>query len=167
MNRKDSLLELLDTYLNQFFLIIGGLAALSLMALATGNVLLRIFRLPYGGAYEIISFLGAVVIASALGYTQKNKDHIVVEIITEKYSCKLRALVELFASLLMALFFAVVSWRIYIWGMRIWKSGEVSETLKFAYHPFVFFVAAGFAMAFLSAIFEVFRQVSGLRVKRP
>ena len=50
-------------------------------------------------------------------------------------------------------------------GMKIWESGEVSETLKFVYYPFVFFVAVGFAMAFLSAILGVFRQISNLRVK--
>lgn len=158
-------MESLDTHLNRFFMIIGGVAILSLMALATGNVLLRIFHLPYSGAYEITSFLGAVVIASALGYTQKNKDHITVDLITEKYSKKALMLVELLASLVMASFFAVVSWRIYIWGMKIWESGEVSETLKFVYYPFVFFVAVGFAMAFLSAVFDVFRQISNLRVK--
>jgi TRAP-type C4-dicarboxylate transport system permease small subunit len=165
MERKDGFMKSLDTHLNRFFMIIGGVAILSLMALATGNVLLRIFHLPYSGAYEITSFLGAVVIASALGYTQKNKDHITVDLITEKYSRKALMLVELLASLVMASFFAVVSWRIFVWGMKIWESGEVSETLKFVYYPFVFFVAVGFAMAFLSAILGVFRQISNLRVK--
>ena len=47
---------------------------------------LRIFRMPYRGAYEIVSFLGAVVTAFALGYTQKRKSHIVVDILTETYS---------------------------------------------------------------------------------
>lgn len=158
-------MERLNKGLNRLFMIIGGAATLSLMALATGNVLLRIFRLPFSGAYEVISFLGALVIASALGYTQTNKDHIIVEIFTERYPRKTLAFVDLVASLLMSSFFAIVAWRICVWGMKIWKSGEVSETLKFAYHPFVFFVAAGFAMAFLSTLFNLFRQISNLRGK--
>ena len=37
------------------------------------NVCLRIFQVPYRGAYEIVSFLGAVVTAFALGFTQMTK----------------------------------------------------------------------------------------------
>ena len=69
-------------------MIIGGLAVLALMILATGNVVLRIFHAPFRGTYEIVGFLGAVVIAFALGYTQKRKDHIVVDILTERFSKK-------------------------------------------------------------------------------
>ena len=43
-------LERLNRMLNQWLLVIGGVAVLALMALATGNVLLRIFGLPFRGA---------------------------------------------------------------------------------------------------------------------
>lgn len=145
--------------LNRFFMVIGGVAVLALMGLATGNVMLRVFRLPYGGAYELISFLGAVVIASALGYTQMRHDHIIVDIITELYSEKTAEIVEGFAGLVMAFFFALVAWQVWVWGMKIRTSGEVSETLKVIYHPFVFMVAAGFAAAALTALIDFLRDL--------
>ncbi len=40
----------------------------------------------------------------------------------------------------------VVAWQIFVWGMKMRESGEVSETLKIIYHPFVFGVAVGFAV---------------------
>ena len=66
-------LEQITVFLNKILLIVGGIAVLALMSLATGNVVLRIFHMPFRGAYEIVSFLGAIVIAFALGYTQKSK----------------------------------------------------------------------------------------------
>ena len=72
-------LEKLNQFLNKWLLVIGGIAVLALMALATGNVIMRIFGVPFRGAYELVSFLGAVVTAFALGYTQKRKFNIVVD----------------------------------------------------------------------------------------
>ena len=66
--------------INKVLLVLGGVAVLALMLLATGNVALRIFHLPFRGTYEIVSFLGAIVISFALGYTQKRRDHIIVDI---------------------------------------------------------------------------------------
>ena len=82
-------MEILEKIRNLFdkaFLVLGGVAVLALMTLATGNVCLRIFGMPYRGAYELVSFLGAVVTAFALGYTQRRKSHIVVDILTETFS---------------------------------------------------------------------------------
>jgi TRAP-type C4-dicarboxylate transport system permease small subunit len=79
-------LERINLFLNKILMIIGSVAVLSLMSIATVNVVLRFFfNAPYRGAYEIVGFLGAIVIAFALGYTQKRKAHIVVDILTEKF----------------------------------------------------------------------------------
>jgi len=151
--------ERFNRLLNKFFMITGGVAVLALMSLATGNVMLRIFHLPYSGAYELISFLGAVVIASALGYTQMRHDHIIVDIITERYSEKTAEIVEGLAGLVMAIFFGLVAWQIWLWGVKIQVSGEVSETLKVIYHPFVFMVSAGFAAAALTALLDFVKDL--------
>lgn len=144
-------LDILNDFLNKISMILGGISLLALMLLATGNVILRIFHMPFRGVYEMVSFLGAVVIAFALGYTQKKKDHIVVTILTEKFPKKLQSAIETFADVIIMIFFGIVSWQIYVWGMKIYESHEVSETLKLVFYPFVFAVAAGFALLSFSA----------------
>ncbi|MEN6321680.1 MAG: TRAP transporter small permease [Syntrophaceae bacterium] len=139
-------LDMLELALSKAFMIVGGTALISLMILATGNVALRVFHIPYSGAYEIVSFLGAIVTASALGYTQRYKDHIVVDILSEKFPPEIKRAVNALSYLITTLFFAVVSWQTFVWGMNIQDSGELSETLKIIYHPFIFGVAAGFTM---------------------
>lgn len=143
-------LERLNRMLNQWLLVIGGVAVLALMALATGNVLLRVFGLPFRGAYELVSFLGAVVTAFALGYTQTRKFNIVVDILSDKFPPGLKRFLDGIGYLIGLLFFGVIAWVIFLWGMKIAGSGEVSETLKIVYYPFVFCVALGFAVLALT-----------------
>jgi len=61
-------LEKMNLYLNRYLLIIGGISVLALMALATGNVILRIFQMPYPGTYEFVSFLGALYATEERSY---------------------------------------------------------------------------------------------------
>jgi TRAP-type C4-dicarboxylate transport system permease small subunit len=117
-------------------------------------VVLRILHIPYSGTYEIVSFLGAIVIAFALGYSQKRKDHIVVDILTERFSKKVNRILSIISCGITMVFFSVVSWQIFIFGVKIWKSGEVSETLKIVYHPFIFSVAAGFAVLSFTIVID-------------
>ncbi|NTV59586.1 MAG: TRAP transporter small permease subunit, partial [Deltaproteobacteria bacterium] len=78
-------LEKIRDLLDKACVVLGGAAVLALMVLATGNVCFRVFGMPYRGAYELVAFLGAVVTAFALGYTQRKKSHIVVDILTETF----------------------------------------------------------------------------------
>jgi TRAP-type C4-dicarboxylate transport system permease small subunit len=154
-------LDRVNCYLNRAMMIAGGVALLALMVLASGNVVLRAFQLPLSGAYEIISFLGAFVTASALGYTQKRRDHIMVEIVTEKFPAAVVRFIDALADLIIAGFFAVVAWQMYVWGLTVGESGEVSETLKFAYHPFILGVAFGFAVMTFSSLVDIARSIFG------
>jgi TRAP-type C4-dicarboxylate transport system permease small subunit len=148
-------LEKLNLFLNKWLLIIGGIAVLALMALATGNVLLRVIGLPYRGAYELVSFLGAVVTAFALGYTQKRKFNIVVDILSDKFPQRVKKSLDAAGYLVALLFFAVIAWVILQWGLKIAASGEVSETLKIIYYPFIFCVALGFAVLSLTLLVDL------------
>ena len=155
-------MEILEKIRNLFdkaFLFLGGVAVLALMTLATGNVCLRVFGMPYRGAYELVSFLGAVVTAFALGYTQRKKSHIVVDILTETFSEGVKKVLDGISYLMGVLFFAIISWVIFRWGMRIAASGEVSETLKIAYYPFIYCVALGFAFLCLTLLLDFLHTV--------
>lgn len=147
--------EVLDNFLNRVLLVFGGIAVLALMALATANVVLRMFHMPYRGTYEIVSFLGAVTIAFALGYTQKTKNNIVVEILSEKFPAPLIRLVDAISYLVMTIFFGIVAWQLFVWGMKIAEGGEVSETLRIIFYPFVFSVGIGFGVLALTTFVDL------------
>ena len=140
-------------------MIAGGVALLALTLLATMNVALRIFRVPASGTYEVVSFLGAIVTAGALGYTQKRKDHIVVDILSEKFPASVKRVLDRLSYVLILVFFSIVSWQTFVYGRRLMQTGEVSETLKIAYYPFVFLVGFGFAVLALTVFLDLVETV--------
>jgi TRAP-type C4-dicarboxylate transport system permease small subunit len=150
-----TILYKIDEWLGRFLLALSGAAVLALMLLATGNVVLRIFHVPYRGTYEIVSFLGALGVAFALAATQHGQGHIVVDILSSHYPRPVKRLVDALSAGVSALFFGIVAWRVFVWGMQIMAGGEVSETLKIVYHPFVFGVAAGFGVLCLTCILDI------------
>ena len=156
-------LEKIDNFLNKTLMILGSVAVLLLMSIATVNAFLRIpfIKATWRGAYEIVGFLGAIVIAFALGYTQKRKDHIVVDILTEKFPKQVNRVLDGMNYFITTIFFTIVSWQVFVWGMKISKSGEVSETLKIIFHPFIYSVAVGFAVFSLTLILDFLKNLKG------
>jgi TRAP-type C4-dicarboxylate transport system permease small subunit len=150
-------------YLDRFLLGAGGIAVVLIMTIATVNVIMRLFSEPLRGAYEIIAYLGAVAVAAALGYTQRRKDHIVVDILTDKYARIPRRIVDTISYLIMTVFFFAVTKALFGWGMSLADSGEVSETLKIVYHPFVFCVSTGFAMLAVTCFADTLKTALNIK----
>ena len=156
-------LERINIFLNKILMVLGSVAVLLLMAIATTNAFLRVpfIKSTWRGAYETVGFLGAIVIAFALGYTQKRKDHIVVDILTEKFPKRINRVLDAISYFITTIFFAIVSWQVFVWGMKISKSGEVSETLKIVFHPIIYCVALGFAVFSLTLIIDFLKSLKG------
>ena len=152
-------LERFSELLRRVLMIAGGVSLLALTLLATMNVALRIFQVPVGGTYEIVSFLGAIVTAGALGYTQKRKDHIVVDILSDKFPATVKRVLDRVSYVLLLAFFSIVSWQTFVYARRLMSTGEMSETLKIAYHPFVFLVGIGFAVLALTVLLDLIETV--------
>ncbi|MGZ8461087.1 MAG: TRAP transporter small permease [Candidatus Deferrimicrobiaceae bacterium] len=152
-------LERISELLRRVLMIAGGVSLLALTLLATMNVALRIFQVPVGGTYEVVSFLGAIVTAGALGYTQKRKDHIVVDILSETFPAKVKRALDRVSYALLLVFFSIVSWQTFVYGKRLMLTGELSEALKIAYYPFVFLVSLGFAVLALTIFLDLVETV--------
>jgi TRAP-type C4-dicarboxylate transport system permease small subunit len=134
-----------NSYLNKVLLFFSGISVLILTGIAAANMFLRIVYSPIPGSYELVGFFGAVATGLALGYTQIRKDHIIVTMFTDKFPRTVNKILDGLNYTVNTIFFAIISWETYKWGMKIARTGEVSETLKVIYHPFVFCLAIGFA----------------------
>jgi TRAP-type C4-dicarboxylate transport system permease small subunit len=159
-------IERIASGLRKILMAAGGVALIALVLLASGNVALRLVRVPLGGAYEVVAFLGAIVIAGALGQTQKRKDHIVVEILSGKYLPGVKRVLDGIGYAVSAVLFGIVTWRVFALALTIQRSGELSETLKFPFHPFVYAVAAGFAVLVLTLLLDLVGVIYGEGGKR-
>jgi len=134
-------LENIRTTLNRWFIWIGGAALLLMTGVACANMIMRPLGAPLQGAYELVGFLGAMTVCFALGYAQSARSHIAVDIMARRYSKGTQRIIQGINSILCSLFFLLVAWRVTVHGNTIWARGEISETLKIIYHPFIYAVA--------------------------
>ena len=151
----------LSGHLNRLLAVFSGIAVIALTGIAAANMLLRIIYVPINGSYELIGFFGAVATGFAFGYTQMRKDQIIVTIFTDKFSKKTNKFLDILNYLVNTVFFIIVAREVLKWGIKIGKTGEVSETLKIIYHPFIYCLFLGFAMLSFCLFVDLLRVLSG------
>ncbi|MEJ2716757.1 MAG: TRAP transporter small permease [Deltaproteobacteria bacterium] len=133
-------------YLNDIFVLFGGISLILMMGIACANMVLRLGGRPMSAAYELVGFLGALTVSLPLGYTQLKKTHIAVDILSQKFPVPVRRFVVGLSLLLGMGFFFVAAWKVGSYANTLRLSGEVSETLRMAYYPFTYGVAAACAL---------------------
>ena len=114
---------------------------------------------PVKGTYELMGFFGAIVAAFALGYTQVSKGHIAVDILVDRFSSKTRKITGIINCAACAGFFIIAAWQLAIKATTLWKTGEVTETLRIIFYPFTYAVAVGCAVLALVLLLELVRAV--------
>jgi TRAP-type C4-dicarboxylate transport system permease small subunit len=144
------LLSRVNEVLNGILIGIGGILLVATVFLTCANIFLRAVWVPIDGTFELVGFFGAVLTAFALGYTQMRKGHIAIDIMTMQYPKGVRNVVSGINGLICGLFFAFCGWRLAVWAGTIRAEGEVTETLRIIFHPFIYCVALGcFVLAFV------------------
>jgi TRAP-type C4-dicarboxylate transport system permease small subunit len=122
---------------------ISSVALVSIMVLTVTDVILRIFKRPITGTYEIVSLLGAVVIGFGIPITSWIRGHIFVDFLTQKLPQERRNVVNIFTRLLGIGLFFVAGWNLIIVGMDLYHTGEVTLTRQLPFYP----VAYGLAVS--------------------
>jgi TRAP-type C4-dicarboxylate transport system permease small subunit len=143
--------------LNQAFIYIAGVFLVGMILLACSNILLRIVWLPVKGTYELMGFFGAIVTAFALGYTQIKRGHIGIDIVVMQFSAKLQRILHGINYFICMIFFSIAGWQIAKWAGILWKTGEVTETLRIIFYPFTYGVALGCFVLTLVLLVDLLR----------
>jgi len=141
----------------------GGLVAMVL--LTCSDVVLRSFNRPIPGTFEIVGFLGAMVAAFAIAYTQIMGGHVAIDYLVARLPSRRQALVRSFISLVGSALFVLLAWQSYLYAHSLSLSGEVSPTEKIPLYPFVYAIALAcvpvvvvLAVDFARAVREVARK---------
>ena len=85
---------------SKFLNSISSVALVSIMVLTVADVILRIFKRPITGTYEIVGLLGAVVIGFGIPITSWIRGHIFVDFLTQRFPQGRRDVVNIFTRLL-------------------------------------------------------------------
>ena len=148
------------TLVSRGFNALAGASVVAMMLLTCTDVVLRLFRHPVPGTYEMVSFLGTFVIAFSLAYTSLEKGHIAVELLVERLPRRLQNAVEAAVSLIGAALFSLLTWQSFFYAADLRLSGEVSVTLTMPIYPFIYGIAVGSGLLTLVLILEGLRMAA-------
>lgn len=118
-------------------------AIVAMMLLTSTDVILRFFRHPIPGTYEIVGLLGAVVVAFSLAYTSVEEGHIAVDFLVQKFPGNVQLFITAMNALISTLLFGLIAWQSILYASELKQSGEVSLTLQTPTYPFVYGIALG------------------------
>jgi TRAP-type C4-dicarboxylate transport system permease small subunit len=145
-------------------LIISSFSLLIMMLVVVVHVIGRnFFSSPLYGGVEIISLSGVILISFALGYTQLQKGHIVVEVLVSRLPGSLRTPFAIFARVVSLITVSLLVWGgiDYFWDAII-KPGSYTLVLHLPSAPFRFVWVLGCAAMwgyFLYDLIQILRKV--------
>ena len=152
-------LEKVTALLNRILIVVAGVVLAMMIFLTCANVFIRTVWVPIKGTYELMGYFGAVITALALGYTQVRQGHIAVDILVVRFSKRTQRILNAVNNLICMVFFALVAWRIAQYATTLWRTGEVTETLRIVYYPFTYSVSLGCAVLALVSLTEFLKSL--------
>lgn len=161
---SECIMERILQVINRSLVLLAGIFLVLMILLTCANIFLRVVWVPVRGTYELMGYFGAVVAAFALGHTQLTRGHIAVDVLYRKFPAPVAKGLTVFNCLFCTGFFAVMAWQLVLKGNILMQTGEVTETLRIAYYPFTYGVAAGcgfLALVFFKQLAEVLRPERG------
>ena len=159
-------LEKISRILNLLFIWGAGICLAAMILITCANIFLRLVWIPIRGTYELMGFFGAIVTAFSLGYTQMKKAHTRVDILVDSFSNKTQVILNAVNQFICTIFFVIAGWFIAKYAATLWRTGEVTETLRIVYYPFTYGVAGGcflIALVMFVEILKLFYERRGNR----
>ncbi len=140
---------------------IGAALLTAMMLLTTLDVILRYLGRPITGTYELMSYAGALVTGFALAQSTLDDAQVRVDILTGAVSDKTNIVLEVFTRLLGLGIFALLTWALFEKGNDLYRTGEVSLTLRVPYAPVAYGLSLCCLVEFLVILASMFKAKSG------
>jgi TRAP-type C4-dicarboxylate transport system permease small subunit len=121
---------------------VAGVGLVGMLSLVVADIIgIKLLNSPIPGGIEIVAFLGVVVTAFAIAYTQVLRGHIKVEFVVMRLPERAQAIIAAFVCLLGLTLFTLLAWRSCDYGLSLQATGTVSMTQRIPFYPFVHAIA--------------------------
>lgn len=125
----------------------AGAAALAGMMLVTvADVILRSFKSPITGTYELVGFLGAVALGFSLPQTSLDKGQVVMDFVTRRLSARVARILHALSRAIGAGLFALIAWNLGAMGASLLRTGDVTPLLHLPLYLLAFGIGAACAV---------------------
>lgn len=137
----------------------------AMMLLTCADVVLRYFRHPIRGTYDIIGILGGVIIALSISYSHVMGRQVAVESVFSNSHQIIQTVVKSITGLLGIGMIGLIAWRSFLLGNDLWSTGRVSDTVKIPIFPFLYVLTFGAAIYCLVLMLDFFKLFKKRDVK--
>lgn len=134
-------------FLSKTFDQIAQAGVFAMTILIVVNILLRKAGKPIHGTYDYVSFIGAIVVAFSLASCAINKGHAQVGLLVERFSERTQGVIDSITGILGLVMLLIVTWQCVALGNDMRQAGELSMTSLVPFHPYIYAVAFGCALA--------------------
>jgi TRAP-type C4-dicarboxylate transport system permease small subunit len=139
----------------RFLLLISGIVLAVMLLFTITDVLMRAFSKPILGGFEIISFLGAVVIGFALPYTSLYKGHVAVDFFLEIVPQKVSTWMQIITRIMVIVLFIWMGWNFILMSLDLIRTKTVTPVFRMPFYPISF----GLAFCCLGQCFTLLLQI--------
>jgi TRAP-type C4-dicarboxylate transport system permease small subunit len=144
-----------------FYTIAGG-SLTFLMAITILDVILRYFRRPIPGTYELVGFAGAFVVGFAIPFTSWIRGHVYVDFIIMRLPRRIRNAFNIATRFMVIILFFFMGWNLMKFAIDLSRSGEVSVTLQLPFYPFTFAVGICCLLQCLVMLSDIIKIIKGI-----
>ena len=128
---------------------VAGGSLVAMMGITCADIAMRLFRRPILGTYDIVEFLGAMVVGFAMAQTTIKQGHVAVELVVARFSPRVQKFIYVITHVLSIALFALLAWECVRYGNDLQASGEVSMTLQLPFLPVLYGIAMSAVMVCL------------------
>jgi len=158
MDEEVKTLSGITTGISRGMYVIAGVALAGSMFLTVADVILRTFKMPIVGTYELVGLLGALVVGFALPQTSRMLGHVLMDFVTSRLTGGVNRFLRILTRIMGILLFAIIAWNMCNLGFDYWKAGEVTPTLQLPTYPVAFAIAIASAVECLVLFLEMFEK---------
>jgi TRAP-type C4-dicarboxylate transport system permease small subunit len=148
-------------WISRFLNIIAGAGLTFLMCLTISDVILRFFKRPILGTYELVGLSGAVVIGFSTPLTSWIRQHIFVDFMILKFSQRARNVLNIATRCLVIALFFLAGWNMWMYATDLHRTGEVTLTLEMPFYPIAYGVAICFFVLCLVLVCDIIKIFKG------
>jgi TRAP-type C4-dicarboxylate transport system permease small subunit len=121
----------------------GGAALAGMMFLTVADVVLRSFKSPITGTYELVGFLGAAAIGFSLPQTSLDRGQVMMDFVTRRLPPGPARALSALTRAIGAGLFALIAWNLFAMGADLRRTGDETPLLHLPH----FLLAWGIAVA--------------------
>ncbi len=124
--------------ISQWMNAVAAIVLTFMVLLTVADVVLRSFRNPIIGTYEMVALSGALIIGSSIPFTSWIQAHVSVDFFILKLSPGGKKAFNVVTKCLGIGLFLVIGWNVMNLGTEIYKAGEVTPTRHIPFYPVIY-----------------------------